>query len=106
VAGERPWKIMPDGLVLAVRATPKSGRDAIEGITQFSDGRPALKARISAAPEDGKANAALSRMIARAAGVAPSAVQLVHGAGGRQKTFRLTGDAARMAALLEAALAS
>jgi uncharacterized protein (TIGR00251 family) len=101
---ERPWKIMSDGILLAVRATPKGGRDRIDGVTQFPDGTAALKARITAAPEDGAANAALVRLIARAAGIAPSAVQLVRGTSGRRKIFRLAGEPRRLAASLEAAL--
>ena len=95
---------MPGGVLLVVRAVPKSGRDAIEGVTHFSDGRPALKARIAAAPQDGNANAALVRMIARAAGIAPSAGQLLRGESGRQKTFHLVGEPRRLAAALEAAI--
>jgi len=96
---------MPDGVLLAVRATPKGGRDEIDGLTQFSDGTAALKARIAAAPEDGKANASLTRLIARAAGIGPSGVQLVRGMNGRRKMFRLSGEPQLLAAALEATIA-
>jgi uncharacterized protein len=96
---------MPDGILLAVRATPKGGRDAIDGFTQFPDGTAALKARIAAAPEGGEANASLARLIARAAGVGLTSVQLVRGANGRRKMFRLSGEPRRLAAALEAAIA-
>jgi len=42
-----------------VRLTPKGGRDAIEGWWTDGAGRAALKARVAAPPEDGKANTAL-----------------------------------------------
>lgn len=102
---ERPWKIVPNGILLAVRATPKGGRDAIDGLTQFPDGTAALKARIAAAPESGEANASLTRLIARAAGIGPSSVQLVRGMNGRRKMFRLSGEPQRLAAALEATIA-
>lgn len=96
---------MPDGVLLAVRATAKGGRDEIDGLTQFPDGTAALKARIAAAPEGGEANAALVRLIARAVGIGPSGVQLVRGMNGRRKMFRLSGDPQRLAAALEATIA-
>lgn len=101
----RPWKISPDGLVLAVRATPKGGRDAIEGVARLADGRSVLKARVRAAPDRGQANDALRRLIAKAAGVAPSAVFLMQGGTGRLKSFRIKGDPAALAGVLDAAIA-
>lgn len=96
-----PWTLAPDGLVVTVRATPRGGRDAIDGLMELSDGRTALKARVSVAAEDGKANAALGKLLAKAAGIAPSRVDLVSGATGRTKSFRLNGDAAEIAARLQ-----
>lgn len=84
-----------------MRATPKGGRDAIDGIGRLADGSMVLKARVRVAPEGGAANGVLIRLIAAAAGVAPSAVALIRGQTGRNKVFRLTGDAARLAAALE-----
>ncbi|MPT24139.1 MAG: hypothetical protein E2577_14830, partial [Starkeya sp.] len=88
-------------------ATPRGGRDAIDGIVELGDGRRALKARVSVAAEDGKANAALAKLLAKAAGLAPSRVELLAGATGRTKSFRLAGDgpeiAARLASIASAA---
>ena len=102
---ERPWKTLPDGLLVAVRATPKGGRDSVEGVATLADGRPVLKLRVRAAPAEGEANDALRRLLADTAGIAPSAVGLVQGGAGRRKTFRLTGDPLRLAAMLDAAIA-
>jgi len=88
-----------------VRATPKGGRDAIDGIEHLADGNPVLKARIRAAPADGIANAALIRVIANAAGIAPSAVSLVRGVTARNKIFRLAGDPRVLVTAFERALA-
>jgi len=101
-----PWKTAPGGLLLTVRATPKGGRDAIDGIDRLADGSIVLKVRVRAAPEDGEANTALTRIIAKAACVAPSTVSIVRGASGRIKVFRLSGDPRTLAAAFEHALAN
>lgn len=95
-----PWTLTADGVTVTVRATPRGGRDAIDGIVALGDGRRALKARVSVAAEDGKANTALAKLLAKAAGIAPSRVELLSGATGRTKSFRLSGDAQEIAARL------
>ncbi len=76
---------------LTVRLTPRADGDRIDGWTSDASGRPLLKVRTSAPPVDGRANAALERLIAKALGVAPSAVRLAAGAGGRVKTLAIEG---------------
>jgi uncharacterized protein (TIGR00251 family) len=100
-----PWRETAGGLTVHVRLTPKGGRDALDGIEGMSDGRVVLKARVRAVPEDGKANAALVVLIAKAAGVAKSAVALTAGQTSRIKTLTIAGDATRIAEALSAALA-
>ena len=63
------------------------------------------KARVRAVPEDGKANDALVKLIAKAAGVANSAVTVSAGHTSRVKTLTISGDAEKSAAALAAALA-
>jgi uncharacterized protein (TIGR00251 family) len=78
---------------LAVRVQPGASRDEIVGWQGA-----ALRVRVSAPPRDGRANAAVARLLATALGVAPSTVELVRGAGGRDKVYRLRtldGAAAR-----------
>ncbi len=54
-------------------------------------GRVSLKVRVSAPPEDGKANAAVVRLLAKRWGVAPSRLSVVRGATGRSKTIEIEG---------------
>ena len=72
------------GAEFALRVTPRGGRDAIE-LTE--DG--GLKVRVTAVPEDGKANAAVRKLLAKALGVAPTRLELIRGATSRDKVFRL-----------------
>ena len=75
-SGEWPWVVAANGVTLMVRLTPKGGRDAIDGIERLADGSVVLKARVSAAPSEGEANAALMRLIAKAVGV-PTAMSML-----------------------------
>lgn len=76
---------------LTVRLTPRGGRDAIEGFFEDEAGRPVLKARVAAPPVEGEANAALVRLIAKAAGVSRSAVRIASGETGRLKVLEIDG---------------
>ena len=96
----------PGGARLAVRLTPKARRDAIEGAVREADGKVALKVAVSAAPVDGKANAALVALLAPALGVAKSAVSIAAGASGRRKLVFVAGDAERMRLVLNETVAA
>jgi uncharacterized protein len=100
MAPQRPWAACADGLLVSVRLTPRGGRDLIEGIELLADGRSVLKARVRAAASEGAANEALTRLLARAAGVAPRAVRLVGGATARLKRLHIDGDSAALCAAL------
>jgi uncharacterized protein (TIGR00251 family) len=100
-SGERPWRVAPDGIILAVRLTPKGGRDAIDGAEQLADGRRVLKVRVRAAASDGEANAALIKLLARILGVPARDVSLIAGATARLKRLKVAGAVAPLAAALE-----
>jgi uncharacterized protein len=100
VIRDRPWAACADGLVVTVRLTPRGGRDLIEGMETRADGRCVLKARVRAAATEGEANDALTRLIARSAGVAPGAVRLIGGATSRIKRLHVGGDPGALATAL------
>ncbi|RUV93079.1 DUF167 domain-containing protein [Mesorhizobium sp. M1A.F.Ca.IN.022.07.1.1] len=97
-----PFRPRDDCIDLFVRLTPKAAVDRIEGIETAADGRSHLKARMRAVPENGAANRALERMVAKALGVPGSAVSVVAGGTSRLKTLRIWGDAAELAKSVEA----
>jgi uncharacterized protein len=51
----------------------------------------AIVIRVTAPPVDGKANDALCRLIAKAAGVPPSKVSVIRGQAARDKVVRVEG---------------
>lgn len=96
-----PWRPVDDGLLVAVRLTPKGGRDSIDGIERRPDGTAALKARVRPPAHEGAANAALQALIARALDVPASRVRLVAGAGARNKTLMIAGDSGALVRKLD-----
>ena|SRR6185369_18017997 len=74
------------GAELRVKVVPGSSRDRIAGI--LGD---ALKIQVSAAPERGRANVAVERLIAKSLGVAESAVAVTVGHSTPRKTIRIAG---------------
>jgi hypothetical protein len=101
-AADPPWRAVAGGVELRVRATPRGGRDGVEGLEALSDGRLVLKVRVRAAPEGGAATQAARRTLAGALGVAPAMVALRSGATARLKTFTIQGDPAALGARLAA----
>ena len=83
-----------------MRASPKAGRDAIEGIHSADDGRDWLSVKLTAAPSDGAANEALIKLLAKALGVAKRDVTLASGASSRLKRLHISGEPAKLTAAL------
>ena len=98
---QRPWLVVPAGLVVTVRLTPKGGRDQVGGVETLADGRVVLKARVRAAPTEGQANTALIALLAKTLDVARSKVTLAAGESARIKRIAIEGDGKSLAARLE-----
>ncbi|WP_296746558.1 DUF167 family protein [Mesorhizobium sp.] len=96
-----PFRPRDDGIDLFVRLTPKAAHDRIDSVETVADGRSHLKARVRAVPENGAANAALERVVAKAFGVPASSVSVVAGGTSRLKTLRILGDPAVLAKSVE-----
>ena len=102
---------------LAVRLTPRSGRDAVLGVkaVEGPDGTHAdaasgacvgavcarsgaaglleVQACVTAPPDNGKANKALCKLIASELGIAKSKVEVVQGQTSRHKRLGIAADA-------------
>ena len=75
-----------DAVVLHVHVQPAAGRSAVVGRHGA-----ALKVRVAAAPEGGRANNACADLLAETFGVTRAAVELVSGPSSRAKQFKLSG---------------
>jgi hypothetical protein len=93
------------GVTLKVRLTPKSSRDAIEGLADFG-GETVVKARVRAVPEQGRANAALVTLIADWLELPSSRVSVAQGTKSRLKHVAIEGDASELVRLIEARLSA
>ena len=71
-------------IILRVHVQPGAGRSAMAG--RHGD---ALKIKVAAAPEGGRANEAVAEMLASTLGVGKANVSLVSGATSRSKRFRI-----------------
>jgi uncharacterized protein (TIGR00251 family) len=74
------------GAALALRVTPRASKNEIVEI--LSDGT--VKVHLTAPPVEGKANEALLKFLAEILGVPISHLEIVAGAGGRDKLVSVT----------------
>lgn len=101
MAAPTAWKITGSGVRLRVRVTPRAGRDRLEGVIDLPDG-PAVKIAVSAPAQDGKANAALCKLLAKFLRTAKSNITIAAGASARLKQVAIAGDGGALAAVLDA----
>lgn len=73
-------------LTVAVKAIPKASKDEVVGLME--DG--SLKVKVAAAPERGKANAAICELLAKEFGVPKRNVRVVHGETSHNKQVEIT----------------
>ncbi len=88
-----PFAPDSDGVRVAVRLTPKAGRNRIDGIVADADGKAALKVMVTAVAEKGRANEALIALLAKTWRVPKTKIQLIAGSKDRNKTVRISGQA-------------
>ena len=84
----------PEGVILNVRAQPRSSRSGIDGL--LGD---AVKVRIRCAPVDGKANKELVETLAEAFDLPKSAVEFKSGETSKAKRILLRGITAEQVSL-------
>lgn len=92
-----PIRVCADGsFEIDLRVSPKASR---EGITGWRGTR--LKVAVRAAPERGKATAAVVEVLAEALGIPRSAVTVVRGETSQDKTVRIAAEAITLDELIQ-----
>ena len=87
-----PFEAVPGGIRVTVRVTPKASPAGPAGLAVDADGRAYVKLRVNAPAQDGKANAALLKLLAKEWGLARSCLRIAGGERDRRKTVHVSGD--------------
>ncbi len=101
-----PWRYSTEGISIAVRVTPRGGRDDIDGIETLANGRSVVKVRVRAIVQGGQANRAVTELLAKALGVPKAKVRVLSGATSRLKQIAVDGDPTKLGEALRALTAA
>jgi uncharacterized protein (TIGR00251 family) len=91
-----PWRYSTAGVSVALRVTPRGGRDEIDGLETLANGRTVIKVRVRAIADGGEANRAVMELVAKALGVSKARVRILSGATSRLKQIAVDGDPAKL----------
>jgi uncharacterized protein len=89
-------------LRIALKVTPGARTSGVVGVEVDAAGESRLAVRVAAPPAEGRANAAVVKLLARRWGLAPRDLELVSGAAGRRKVIQVQGATADLAARIAA----
>jgi uncharacterized protein (TIGR00251 family) len=101
-----PWRYSTRGISVALRVTPRGGRDDIDGIETLANGRAVVKIRVRAIAEGGEANRAVTELLAKALGVPKARVRILSGTTSRLKQVAVDGDPRMLGDILRKAIAT
>lgn len=85
---------------LIVHLTPKASHNKIEGWTLDATGQKVLRVKVTAVPEDGKANEALIKLLAKTLHLPQSRIILLRGATSRVKQLEIDMEKEVLARLI------
>ncbi len=97
-----PFQHTPDGVSIAVRLKPRARRNRIEGIGRGGAHAAMLRVSVTAAPERGKANAAMVKLLAKEWKMAQRDISIRTGQRSRNKGVFITGEPLVLMARLDA----
>lgn len=89
----------PDGVLVRVRVTPKASRNGVTGYRDTPAGL-ALGVAVTTVPEDGKANAAVIKLLAKEWKTAKGDISVTSGTTSRDKVLKVAGDSGQLSARL------
>src|SRR4030081_3910323 len=101
-----PWRYSTQGISVALRVTPRGGRDDIDGIETLANGRSVVKVRVRAIAEGGEANRAVIELLAKALGGPRGQIRVLSGTTSRLKQIAVDGDPAKLGDALRKLIAA
>ncbi len=101
-----PWRYSAHGISIALRVTPRGGRDDIDGVETLANGRAVVKVRVRAIAEGGEANRAVTELLAKALEVPKARLRVLSGVTSRLKQVAVEGDPRKLGEALAALLAA
>ena len=91
-----PWRYSTQGISVALRVTPRGGRDDIDGVETLANGRTVVKVRVRAIADGGEANRAVTELLSKALEVPKARVRILSGTTSRLKQIAVDGDPAKL----------
>jgi len=85
---------------VSIRLTPSAAKDRIDGIVADAQGKGVLRIAVTAVPEQGRANKAMIRFLAKTWRFPKSSLSLIQGAKDRNKVLTIEGDTSERYAYL------
>src|ERR1044071_8167926 len=86
-----PWRYSTEGISVALRVTPRGGRDDIDGIETLANGRSVVKVRVRAIADGGEANRAVMELLAKVLSVSKARGKILSGMTSRLKQGAVDG---------------
>jgi uncharacterized protein len=87
-----PITLSREGVRVAIRLLPRAKTDRLLNVVTMPEGRHAIKASVTAPPQEGRANEALLQLLSRAWRLPRASLAMVTGAFTRNKTVSIAGD--------------
>jgi uncharacterized protein YggU (UPF0235/DUF167 family) len=89
-------------VLVAVHVQPRASKDEAGAIVPGPDDTYVLRVRVTAAPADGEANAAVCELLAREWAMPKTRISVARGATSRHKIIHVAGEPAHLVATLAA----
>ena len=97
--GASPFARAPGGVRVRIKVSPKAAQDRVGGVVDGGQGA-VLKVGVTAAPQGGKANAQVIKLLAREWRLPRSRLHVAAGAQSRAKILFVEGDPSALLARL------
>jgi uncharacterized protein len=87
-----PITLSREGVRVAIRLWPRAKTNRLLSVMTMPEGRHAIKASVTASPQDGRANEALLQLLSQAWRLPRASLAVIAGGATRNKTVSITGD--------------